>query len=225
MEMIGVLMQTYFSIQHLQSARYFSEQAINLEARLKGNSEIVQLIPKIKANAVGALFTAVAFLEALANEVFADAAMETGGHVSQLTLQERSILAILGKEQFVERSSIIAKFGYMLVSTNRKIIAAGCNPGQDLKLIIDIRNELTHYKAAWLDIGTNDMVREKSFMADPSSASLAKRVAPRAGSSSMEVDKWLSADFSKWVVKSVTAYADEVFNRLGLATYYIDALR
>ena len=74
---IGIGLQTYYSIQHVQAAAYMARQAARVEADLTGDTapEAVAL----KAYVSSALFSSVAFLEALVNEIYADAIRPDGG--------------------------------------------------------------------------------------------------------------------------------------------------
>ena len=74
----GIGLQTYYSIQHVQAAAYLTRRAASIEADLTGDTapEIVAL----KAYVSSALFSCVAFLEALVNEIYADAIRPEGGH-------------------------------------------------------------------------------------------------------------------------------------------------
>lgn len=77
---IGIGLQTYYSIQHVQAAAYLTRQAAKVEADLADDT--VPEAVALKAYVASALFSSVAFLEALANEIYADAIRPEGGGIS-----------------------------------------------------------------------------------------------------------------------------------------------
>jgi hypothetical protein len=79
---VGLSLQTYFSIQHVQAAAYLARRASRLERAGAPTLRPPQIDVAIRGYASSTLFTAVAFLEALANELYADAAKPDGGHLS-----------------------------------------------------------------------------------------------------------------------------------------------
>jgi len=88
---VEILLTTYFSIQHVQAAAYLASRATRLERRSAANSGSSNLDVAVKGYASSSLFTTAAFLEALANELFADAAMPGGGHLSPLDARASSL--------------------------------------------------------------------------------------------------------------------------------------
>lgn len=214
---VGVSLQTYFSIQHLQTAAYCAYRARRLECRGAVHSAST-LDVAIKGYVSSSLFATVAFLEALANELFADAAKPDGGHLSSLAVDARFLIAELGQTESVDRAPVISKFDVLLRAAALQPVTRDRNPGQDLSTVIRLRNELVHYKAEWLDMGTPGMTRPGSFLESKLAMQVQGRFIDRPGPRSS--DSWLGAGCAAWALQCAVAYTDEVFKRLRVTPLY-----
>ncbi|MET4728017.1 hypothetical protein ABIE09_001824 [Lysobacter enzymogenes] len=212
---VGMGLRTYFSLQHLQAAAYFSSQAKELEARQ------LEEIPKFQVvgYATASLLSSAAFLEALANELFADAQEEGGGHLGALDGAARGMIATYGTFSSVQRASAKGKFDVMLQAAGKSPVS-GSTIDESVKLLFDLRNELVHYKAAFFDEGTDGYVRQGAFVDHKLSRQIGGRFHPRAGNTAGGADGWLGAGCAHWGVKSALEFADEVFERLGVEPIY-----
>lgn len=215
---VGMSLQTYFSIQHVQAAAYLANRAVRLERRSAAFIPTPALEVAVKSYAASSLFATVAFLEALANELFADAAQLDGGHLSSLEIAKRSLIAELGQTESVERAPVMSKFDILLRAVAVQPVAKDKNPGQDLSTVIRLRNELVHYKAQWFDTGTPGMVRPGSFTESKLANQIQGRFNDRPGLKS--VDSWLGGGCATWGLRCAVAYTDEVFAQLGIAPLY-----
>lgn len=218
MSVIGISLQTYFSIQHVQAASYFAHRASRMEKRSAGSFD-----PRLQVAVVGyaasALFTTVAFLEALAAELYADAVKPDGGHLSALDPKALSSIAELAKAGSVEKAPVMSRFDRLLTAAGLQPVSRGCDPGQAVAIAIRLRNELVHYKAEFFDMGTAGMVRAGSFF----ESSLPQQIRGRFKSrhcSGGAADRWLGAGCAKWAFSSAVAYTDQVFARLGVTPLY-----
>lgn len=149
--LVGLSLQTYFSIQHSQAAAYLARRAARLERRAERSTSTLDVV--IKGYAASSLFATVAFLEALVNELFADAALPNGGHLSTVDGGVRALIAELGQTESVERAAVLSKFDVLLRAASRQPVSRDSNPAQDLLAAIRLRNELVHYKAEWVGRG------------------------------------------------------------------------
>lgn len=215
--LVGLSLQTYFSIQHVQAAAYLASRAVRLERRYAAGSTC-NLGVAIKGYAASSLFTTVAFLEALVNELFADAAKSSGGHLSAIDEKSRSLIAELGQTESVERAAVMSKFDLLLRAAGSNPIDRDRNPSQDLSTAIRLRNELVHYKAEWLDSGTPGMVRPGNLYESKLAKQMQGRFRDRPGLHSS--DSWLGGGCATWAVRNAVAYTDEVFTRLGVTPLY-----
>src|SRR5690606_28585880 len=122
---IGIGLQTYYSIQHVQAAAYLTRQAAKVEADLADDT--VPEAVALKAYVASALFSSVAFLEALANEIYADAIRPEGGHLSVLDERDRSMIAGLGETDSVQKASILSKYDLLLRAAGKLPLPTDCD--------------------------------------------------------------------------------------------------
>ncbi|XHS79824.1 hypothetical protein ACFJGW_07540 [Burkholderiaceae bacterium UC74_6] len=217
---VGLGLYTYYSIQHVQAAAHLSARAARLERRIQLISKLPMASVAYKGNVISSIFTTVSFLEALANELFADAANDDGGHLTQLSPTQRaSIAANLRSDRF-ERKPVMAKFHILLQSAGCPPINRGDTLHQHVDAAIQLRNALVHYKAEFFDVGTEGMVRNGSFMGGDLASRIKGKFPHRPGSSPMEADSWISAGCSRWALRSSLAFTDELFSRLSVTPLY-----
>jgi hypothetical protein len=88
------------------------------------------------------ILTAVAGLESYANELFADRA-------SVFPNVSADLLHYLWENY--EQKSIIEKFQLALLVRNEPKFPMGSRPGQDIDVLLALRNALTHFKPEWHD--------------------------------------------------------------------------
>lgn len=215
---IGFGMQTYYSIQHLQAAAYMTRRAAKIEASLTGKTAPETVV--LKAYVSSALLSSVAFLEALVNEIFADAICSDGGHLSVLDERSRSMIAFLGETDCVQRASILSKYDHLLRAAGKSPLPRGRDPHQAISTVIRLRNEIVHYKGSFFDVGTKDMVRTGSFYTSALAQQIKGKFQPRRSGPSQSGDAWLGHGLAQWSVNSAIAYADANFSILGVKPYY-----
>lgn len=217
---VGLGLYTYYSIQHVQAAAHFSARATRLERRAQLISQLPMASVAYKGNVISSIFTTVSFLEALANELFADAAKDDGGNLTQLSPEQRSTIAANLSTEGFERSQVMSKYRILLQSAGCPPIGRGDSLHQHVDTAIQLRNALVHYKAEFFDVGTEGMVRDGSFMGGNLSARIRGKFPHRLGSSPMESDSWVSAGCSRWVLQASLAFTDELFSRLSVTPLY-----
>jgi hypothetical protein len=213
----GMVLQTYFSIVHARSAAFFARQAAHLERQQEAAYDAGR-DSEILAYACGSIFSSIAFLEALANELFADATKADGGHLASLDPSLRARVAELGTTDRVGRAPLLKKFATLLRAAGKTPPSLGCAPGQNVKTSLQLRNGLVHYKAHWLDIGTANMVRPDNLLQSDLYTQIRRRFAPRSAgpSGGQSSDQWLGHGCAAWVLESAIQYADEVAAALGI---------
>ena len=88
-------------------------------------------------------------MEAAINELFQDAHDNHESYIKNLDeqlLTKMSAVWDVTEHDNKKNSSILEKYQKALVFADKKKFETGENPYQDTKLVIRIRNELTHYK-------------------------------------------------------------------------------
>ncbi len=202
----------YFAATHLWSAEYTAEQCLRREQELLSiRHQGVDL--RQRSLCVASVFSAVAFLEALVNEVGQDAADHK--HGSQLPsrlspLSETEIHRIGGVwKDGIERVSPIDKFSAVSVLVDRPAVDRGREPGQSVDLLVKLRHTLVHYKP---ETQWDDKVRRVD-------KGLRSRIAPNP-LMPPDTHPWypnllLSAACASWACETVTAFAGEWWSAMG----------
>lgn len=217
---VGIGLHTYFSIQHVQAAAYFSRQTAASEALVEQGDDSEFLRVAIRANAASAIFMSAAFLEALANELFADALKTSGGHLDSISDNGRSLIAELAGDDTVEKCHVLTKFNLLLKAEGKEPLNLGEFPGQDVVAMIKLRNSLVHYKASWLDVGTPGMVRSGNLRESKLQKAIDGKFPHRAGANPTSGDAWLGYGCAKWCVQSSIALTDKFFHEFGITPLY-----
>jgi len=216
---VGIGLQTFYSIQHIQSAAYHARRAGRLESRY-GGSLTSPVLTAIKAEVGSALFAAVAFLEATANELFADAAVPGGGHLHSLSSDRLQVISTLGAIEAVDRSQVIPKFEILLSGAGAESVPRGGSIAQAVTQLVALRNGLTHYKAGWFDVGSEGMTRPGSWSSSNLGRGLQNKFLRRKHASPSEADAWIGYGCARWATSSALRYTDEVFSRLKVKPIY-----
>jgi len=211
---IGITMeaQTRHNLvqHHLWNARHAARQCRDREDDL---TKLNHRHPDVEQNggAMVAVMSSVAFLEALVNEVYLDAAdplLRSGGLLEGISNEAVTAMAERwNAEPSVERQKILAKFKVALecVGTTMDL---GCEPAQSVRLLIDFRDTLTHYKPQW-----------QGGDPEPLFAELHKRLP--VNDRVAHCNPWfphqaLSADMAEWAWKTSSALAQQWWREMGL---------
>ena len=209
-------MRAVLSPYHLQAAELFVRQSSELEDKHVGDPwvEIVDTVfPEHRAYVIGAIFAAVAFLEASINELFSDAvdvrqrSEERFGERITAKLAEK-----WDKDNFRCRKPILAKYQTALPLFEKARFDEKQQPYQDARHLIELRNELVHYKPQFIQAGlegAGPMVHLRSKFA-------ANRLLPERSQNPFFPDHCLSSGCAAWAVKASKALYDEFTTRMGL---------
>ncbi|MDY0277980.1 MAG: hypothetical protein RBQ97_07840 [Acholeplasma sp.] len=150
-----VVVRTYFSIQHIQSAILFAKLAKNLETDY--SNKLSEIEPKDRSGisaqhfafVTNAIFSSVCFLEATINELFCDA-FDKNYNERLIPLGESTIDLMKDLwERGIPRTasySVLEKYQIALVEANKSIFDIGSTPFQDIYLLIKLRNALMHFE-------------------------------------------------------------------------------
>lgn len=216
--------RTYFSIQHIQSAAYFTRLSSMIEkAEIPSNSEdFGRLLADNTATVTGAILTAVSFLEATINEVFTDALDYPEGIVKALGDDVKKCMANIWKLEVVKGASfrILDKFYLALSLAKKPLIESGNSLYDNVKILIDLRNELIHYHPEWIIGAGQDKKAKKAFTLEQR---LRNRFPPNPllpSANPYFPDRCLSHGCAKWAALSSLAFTDEFFLRMNLSPPY-----
>lgn len=219
---VSIALRTYFSLIHIQSAALFARHAAEVEKTYGGHGNDV-LLAKQHAYAVGAVFAAVSFLEALINELFADAGEKYQNHLDGLDEPTIEIMADMWAHSIprTTRYSILEKYDIALVLAGRPPFDSGRQPYQDVDLLVKLRNDLVHYEPEWRH-GDYDPShkpdREPKFV-----KGLRGKFPPNpiaAVGNPFYPDRCLGHGCAKWAVESSVQFTDDFFAVLGVKPTY-----
>ena len=98
-------MSTYLSIHHAKSAAHFSRLAARVE-----NSECLSSRSEIGTHVGASILSAVAFLEATINELFAEAEKDGNKWLENISEKSKRLIKTLSEIEAINRSSILDKY-------------------------------------------------------------------------------------------------------------------
>jgi hypothetical protein len=142
----------YYSPEHIKAAAFFTRQSHQLEDSYMKNGVVTEeLIDNHRSYVTGAIFAAVSFLEATLNELFIDTVEYQESQVTKnIDPSTKLLLAEMWKLEIprTARYPILEKFQIALTLA-RKPFDTNTVLYQDIKILITIRNELTHFELVW----------------------------------------------------------------------------
>ncbi|OMC57430.1 hypothetical protein A5747_03440 [Mycobacterium sp. IS-836] len=207
----SVSIRNYMANQHLWNARREAWLCRKREETLQ-NLDRAHL-----SHAMMAVLSAVAFLEAFVNAVWQDAAdSDPGEHTHYTDGIPDAAVAIMrelwtgkrkNKEDAERMMSLQSKFQIALVCAGRDRLDKGAEPYQSVDVLIDLRNELVHFKPQWWHDDGRD---EAKFVAQLREKIKQTRQSPFA-------QLPLGAGCADWACSSVIAFARDWHSRMGLA--------
>lgn len=207
----------YYSSQHLWGANRWAAEAQKIE---EGNGTIPRFDIEHRSFVAGAIFSAVAFLEAAINELFQDAYDDHLAYISSLDPGTRSSLAefwrIIAEHNIHARSRFgtTEKYEMALALTQREGIDHDSDLYRNVRLAIRLQNALVHYKPSTLmridKSGFEEELHGK-FPLNPLMVGTENPFFP---------DKALGSGCARWTIDACRSYADTFFAELGLIPNY-----
>lgn len=136
------------SYQHMQEAIHLSMLSKDCEAANKGKTfSDGEFFNHHRAYVVSSIMTSVASIEARINEFYLDATDGLLGSI--IDDSQQGLLAELWKPLDEKRVPILQKYQIALTALNKCKFDTSKGPCQDVKLLIDLRNMLVHFKPEW----------------------------------------------------------------------------
>lgn len=209
-----IKMRTYFSSHHLWAAKHFAKLAGCIEDSADGKSYFNF---EHRAYVTAAILCAVAFLEAAINEVFQDAFDEHPSYVGSLNSETRALMKDFweGTEETKKSATrILDKYQRALCFAGVAKFNKGRSPYQDVSSLVDLRNELVHYKPESLGGDSIHKLGKSLGGKFPEN-----RLMVRSGNPFFP-DKCLGKGCANWAVSSSRKFADEFFERVGIEPNY-----
>ncbi len=227
--MLRLQARRYYSPQHIKAAALFTRQSYQIEEDYKNNGVVTdELIEDHRSYVTGAIFAAASFLEATINEVFSDTLEHPESDVTvNIDPATKLLLAKMWKLNVPRTSSfdITRKFQIALTLAGKPLLDTGSPPYEDIRILITIRNELTHFEPMW-ERG-EDTIPLKDVISDlrPTKPKGKSRFLfnPLVGTSAAFFpDKCLSHGCAEWAVKKSIDLVTLFSSRIG-STLLFDA--
>lgn len=197
-----------FSRQHFSAAKFFTEECKALEDSLSDPSETEK--SKLRAYVTGAVFSAVAALEASINELYLEAKDNNLNTLAGLSNSDILALTSDWDTTDVESREILEKYQNGLSTIDKPVFDKGGPPFQDVDSLVKLRNVLVHYKPEW-----DDEAREHGKL---KSRLIGKfPLNPFALDSSLWFPhQCLAAGCSRWAIESTEKFMTEFCLRMGI---------
>lgn len=230
---------------HAISADYLGKRAAETEEIYRLTAVPQDALDRQWADVVGAIFAAVAFLEATINEVFLGASETNVTPISTLQPLQFSTIASLARtwrqekiewrdnlplvkfmrygkkdRRTIDRWFILDKFQLALyLADNHECRKPFVKDGRwkEAELLIDLRNLLTHTKPEWISVLPDEPYRtEKDKTVNLMKGLEARGFANPLIKKSGYILDCLGSDCAKWAVNSSLSFVDEFSRRMPL---------
>jgi hypothetical protein len=208
----------YFSHYHIQAAALFSRLSARLEQEYEGTDTFSsEAIAEHRAYVTGSILSAVSFLEAGINEIFADASDDKREHIHQMGEEAILLMASLRGLGVAKTASypILQKYQIALVLAKKQQFDKGTAAYKNVELLISLRNALVHFDPETTSqVGTSAGNIEKRLQGKFPLNPLTGRKTP------FFPERCMSAGCAKWAVESSIKFADEFCSRLDLTPIF-----
>jgi hypothetical protein len=219
-ERVALRKRTYLSIVHIQAATLFARLVAKIEKTYTERTK--ELFEEHRAYVTGSIFSAVSFLEATINELFADAA-DNVEMAQSLDSHTRQLMAKMWRRGIPRRAgySVPEKFQIALILGGKEVFDEGMSPYQDIAVLVKLRNALVHYEPEWVTtfseaepdavtIQRLDKMLRGKFMLNPMTVE----------ADTFFPNRCLSHGCASWAVYSSLKFADAFFVKMNLPIPY-----
>ncbi|MCP5141207.1 MAG: hypothetical protein H6980_02500 [Gammaproteobacteria bacterium] len=213
-----IVERAQFSYFYLNSAKSFAARASDFEERERSEGGVLD-IPLNRTEheslVVSSVLLSVAFLEALINEIFADAGDRVVGELESDETEQLKRFWDLGVPK-TAKYSVVEKFKLCLAVLRKPELDLGRKHQQDIKHLINLRNALMHFEPVSQAIN-DDACKKKDTLSELKGL-FAEHPKPRG--KKFFPSKCLSAGCALWAVKVAGDFADEFCQKLGIHPPY-----
>jgi hypothetical protein len=192
------------AVQHMLAAARFSRDVGELE-RDHENQPFGEFWESIFHSAIACVLTTVASLEAYANELFSD-------RITVFPKYSHELLHNLWDTY--ERKPMLDKFDFALLLLRKPKLVRGVRPYQDIKILVDLRDALIHFKPEW----EHEAVEHKKLSKALHSKTKGSPLFPK--SELLFPRRWASHSCTMWVVRSAVDFSKKFEQRAGLPAKY-----
>jgi hypothetical protein len=215
----------WFSLDQAIAATVFSQKCGRLESnprtptaadRASGLTWSPEDQRDHRSYVIASILSSVGFLEASINEVFASASfdnLEVGG---RLSADERGRLTEAA--DMIANNRLLDRFRLTLLLLGKASFDIGAEPYQDAATLVNLRNELVHYKPQFRT-GSAGSREESKWIKGLQGKGFS--VNPFTGTANpFFPDKCLSHGCTVWAWNAALTFSDEFFQRLGVTPVY-----
>lgn len=188
MEVAGLLLRTFFSLHHAQSAAHHARSAVATPLDETEDAAIA-----IGASVAAAVISSGAFIEATANEI------------TQSDSRPRKLVR--------NQPGALLRLNEYLIGSQRLPIDHQTPLWLSAKTLLELRNRLVHYTHDWLDSGTANMIGKNAL----SRSELLPRMQKEfefLPVTVIYIPRFLSPNCAIWALNTSIAFLDEFFLRL-----------
>ena len=218
--------RTYFSIQLLTAARLFCDNSYNIESKyakefLTMSKEDKQRLSRDNISFVtGAIISCVTFLEANINEFYGDAYdKQYNDRLEPLSGESIKLIGEIWEKVENERKRILYKYNLALELASKEKFNKGMEPYQSVCLLINLRNNLVHYKTETVKSSSFDP-KNKHELEKKLSNKFIENTFYKFTGNPYHPHKLLGYGCAKWAFNSVVLLADEFYSKMGVKPYY-----
>jgi hypothetical protein len=213
---VGV--RSYMSTWALAAAKRFAATAADIEREHPGDWGDPHREQHIDCSMSAVLHSAT-FVEAMINELFADAADEHGltsdGYLAPLDRSVIEMMAAWWTETNDGQARTMLKYQLLLLFAGAAKLDSGCEPYQSVDLVIRLRNLIVHFRPTTVFADEPDRLMD---------ALRSKRFALNGLLPPNSHPFWpsavLGAGCAAWAWQSAERLADDVAARIGIAPNY-----
>jgi len=218
--------RTYFSIQLLTAARLFCDNSYNIESKyakefLTMSKEEKHRLSRDNISFVtGAIISCVTFLEANINEFYGDAYdKQYNDRLEPLSGESIKLIGEIWEKVENERKRILYKYNLALELASKEKFNKGMEPYQSVCLLINLRNNLVHYKTETVKSSSFDP-KNKHELEKKLSNKFIENTFYKFTGNPYHPHKLLGYGCAKWAFNSVVLLADEFYSKMGVKPYY-----
>ncbi|MBY0202447.1 hypothetical protein [Paenibacillus cucumis (ex Kampfer et al. 2016)] len=212
-----ITLKTNFSFNQIQSAVFLARSALEVEKNKNNSNDVVTRI-QYESYVTGALLCTVGYLEATINEFFSNIKDVNYNNNKRLQSKKRELINSMWELGVPKTAkySILEKYQIALTLADKNLFKKGVSPYQDVYLLIQVRNAITHYEPEWV-------TTESEFPEKITEQALEKKLKNKFGLNPFAnspdpffPDKCLSYEFIKWGIHSSIKLTEMFFEELDL---------
>ena len=118
------------------------------------------------------------------------------------------------------RYNVVEKFQIALTLAKKPVFDPGVQPAQDIKIIVQLRNDLIHYEPTWIEGSSSPQSRATQHKIELGTKGKFALNPLTSHNNPYYPDQCLSFGCAKWAVTRSVEFVDDFFTRIGLAIPY-----